>query len=227
MPGIQPNGIRGNQVYMGWAKQAGWGVPLAPARYWRWLTGSRANPLARMQTWREGDAGAYESFAVKRGQWWVVRVVEYLRPITAGAALQALLGSGSDAFTAPTTSTMLAAPITPGATTFQTAASIGAAGTAWLAFTPGYASASNEALNVNLASRSGSGPYTYALAAGQQFLMSHASGDTVASASTHTFTRQYAYDPYTIEIGYGAGGVAPNAAFRMQDCVCYDLELEA
>lgn len=227
MPSIQPNGLRGNQVYMGWAKQAGWDVPLAPTRYWRWLTGSRANPLTRMQTWREGDSSPYESFAVKRGQWWVVRVVEYLRPITAGAALQALLGSGSDVFSAPTISTTLAAPITPGATTFQAAASIGAVGTGWLAFTPGYASVSNEALNVNLASRSGSGPFTYALAAGQRFLMSHASGDTVASAGTHVFTRQYAYDPYTIEIGYGAGGIVPNAAFRIQDCVCYDLEFEA
>lgn len=228
MSGVQPHGLRGNQVYMGWAKQPGWGAPQAPARYWRWLTGSRANPLMRMQTWREGDAGVDESFAVKRGQWWMVRVVEYLRPITAGAALQALLGSGSDAFTAPaTSSTTLAAGITPGATTFQTTTSIGTSGTGWLAFTPGYASASNEALDVDLASRSGSGPFTYALAAGQQFSMPHASGDTVASASTHAFTRQHAYDPYTIEIGYGAGGITPSAAFRIRDCVCYDLELEA
>lgn len=227
MPGIQPNAIRGNQVYMGWAKQTEWGAPLAPASYWRWLTGSRANPLVRLQTWREGDASAFESFAVKRGQWWVARVVEYLRPISAGAAIQALLGSGSDAFTAPATGTTLAAGIVPGATTFQTAASVGATGTGWLAFTPGYASASNEALNVNFASRTGSGPYTYALVAGQQFLMAHASGDPVASASMHVFTRQYAYDPYAIEIGYGAGGITPNAAFRLRDCVCYDLELEA
>lgn len=227
MPGIQPGGIRGNQVYIGWAKQSGWGAPLAPASYWRWLTGSRANPLTRIQTWREGDTSAYESFAAKRGQWWVVRVVEYLRPITAGAAIQALLGSGSDAFTAPTVSATLAAPITPGATTFQTTTTIGIAGTRWCAFTPGYTSASNEALNVDLASRTGGGPYTYALAAGQRFLMRHASGDAVASASTHTFNRQYAYDPYTIETGYGAGGITPNAAFRIQDCICYDLEFEA
>ncbi len=227
MPGIQPNAMRRNQVYMGWAKQPGWGAPLAPARYWRWLTGSQANPLMRIQTWREGDTNACESFAAKRGQWWTMRVVEYLRPITAGAAIQALLGSGSDTFTAPTASANLAAGIAPGATTFQTTATIGAAGTGWFAFTPGYASTSNEALNVDLASRSGSGPYTYALAAGQQFLMRHASGDTVTSASTHAFTRQYAYDPYTIEVGYGAGGVPPNAAFRVQGCVCYDLEFEA
>lgn len=227
MPGIQPNGIRGNQVYMGWAKQPGWGAPLAPARYWRWLTGSRANSLTRIQTWREGDTSAYESFAAKRGQWWTVRVVEYLRPITAGAAIQALLGSGSDAFTAPATRATLAAPIAPEATTFQTTTTIGAAGTGWFAFTPGYVSASNEALNVNLASRSGSGPYTYALASGQHFLMPHASGDAVTSASTHAFTRQYAYHPYTIEVGYGAGGITPNAAFRVQDCVCYDLEFAA
>ncbi len=227
MPGTQPNGIRGNQVYMGWAKQPGWGAPLAPTSYWRWLTGSRANPLTRIQTWREGDTNTSASFAAKRGQWWTVRVVEYLRPITAGAAIQALLGSGSDACTAPTASATLAAGIAPGATTFQTTATIGATGTDWFAFTPGYASASNEALNVNLASRSGSGPYAYALAAGRQFLMPHASGDTVASPTTHAFTRQYAYDPYTIEVGYGAGGVPPNAAFRVQDCVCCDLEFEA
>jgi hypothetical protein len=218
--------IRQNLFYIGWGKQSAWGAAVPPTSFWRWLDGSEANPEAKFATEREGDTSPYMSLIYKSGQYWTVKVVEYLRPITAGCAFQALLGSGSDTYTAPAKSSTLAAAVVAGATTFQSTGDLGNSSTLAINFTPGVASATYEVQTVNLASRTGTGPYTYTLAAGATFKNAHNSGDTITSASTHVFARtSYSYDPYSIEFAFGDGTHAPYQAIRLRDTVCVDLKL--
>lgn len=220
------NTVRDNLFYVGAGKEAVWNTSVAPTWFWRWLDGTDANPDAKFAEERIGDTSPHISLVWRTAQWEMIKVVEYLWPITAGYALQALLGSGSDTFTAPTSSTTLAAAIVAGANTFQATASIGNTGTAWINFTPGYASATYETRNVNLASRTGTGPYTYTLVAGQTFANAHANSDPITSASTHVLTRQVgAFDAYAIEYGFGSAAFGISKAFRVQDCVCTDLTL--
>lgn len=211
--------------YVGAGKEAAWGTAVAPTWFWRWLDGTDANPEAKFAEEREGDGSPHISLVYKTQQYWMIKIVEYLRPITAGYALQALLGSGSDSFAAGT-STTLSAAVVAGATSFQSAASLGNAGTGYVNFTPGYASAVYEVLNVNLASRTGVGPYTYNLVAGQTFANAHANGDTVSLGQVHTLTRQSGqYDAYAIELGFGASAYGVARAIRVRDCVCVELKL--
>lgn len=219
---------RENLFYLGWTKQAAWGTPLAPTFNWRWLDGSDANPEAKFAEEREGDTSPHISLMYKTSQVWGIKVVEYVRPITIGCALEALLGSGSDTYTAPTQATTLNAGVTAGASTFTTVGSIGNTSTGYFNFTPGFASAVYEVLNVNLASRTGSGPYTYTLVAGYTFAYAHNSADVVNNASTHVFTRQTGpFDAYTIETAFGSSSYGVFDVFRIQDCVCTDLTLES
>jgi hypothetical protein len=190
------------------------------------LDGSDANAVIDAGTEREGDTNPFMGLAWKKSQYWQIKVVEYARPQTMGYALQALMGSGSDNYTAPTLSTTLSAGISAGASSFSVNATLGTVGTAYFNFTPGYSSASYEVANVNLASRSGAGPYTYSLVGSGTFAKAHSSSDTVNNVSTHAFTRQLlTYDPYTIEIGWGSSSGGPIIVARIQDCVCYSLKL--
>ena len=218
---------RENLLYFGWTKQAVWGTPLAPTFFWRWLDGSDANPDMKATEEREGDTSPHISLVYKNSQIWGIKIVEYVRPITIGCALEALLGSGSDTFTAPTQSTTLSSPIVAGANSFSVAAAIGTTGTGYFNFTPVFAGATYEVQNVNLASKSGAGPFTYSLVAGYSFSYAHNSSDVVSNGSSHVFTRQTGtYDAYTIESAFGSStfGFTPEA-FRIQDCVCTALEL--
>lgn len=224
--GLTP--ISENLFAIGWAKQTQWGTAVAPAFWWQWLDGTDGNPMPKFKQERQGDTSPDISLVWKTGQWWEIKIVEYARPITAGCALQALHGSGSDAFTAPAKSTTLSAPVVAGATSFSSTASLGNTGTGYINFTPGYSSATYEALNVNLASQTGTGPYTYNLVAGQTFKNAHASSDPVTSGSIHTFTRQpLAYDAYSLDLGFGspAGGIGQ--AIRVQDAVCVELDIDS
>jgi len=215
---------RENLYYLGWGKQAAWNTPVAPTNYWRWLDGSDANPDRKVQKEREGDTSPLISLIYPTGQHWVVKVVEYVRPITAGCALQAILGTNSDTYTAPTQSGTLSAAIVAGATSFQTALNLGSSGTIALNFTPGIGNATYEVQTVNIASKSGTGPYTYTLNGGVTFKNAHANGDTITSQSSHVFTRQpTTYDPYSLEAAFSQAGFGK--AFRIQDAVCYQLKI--
>lgn len=222
--GLTP--IRGNDVYIGWTKQAAWGTPLAPTFFWRWLDGSEWNPDRKMTSEREGDTSPFISISWATAQMGLVKIVEYARPITAGCALQAFLGSGSDTYTAPTKSTTLAAAVTLPATTFQSTADLGSVGTMAVAIEGGYASTTGEVVNVNLVSRTGTGPYTYTLNGGASFARAHSNSGTIVSQASHAFTRQIqTYDPYTLEWAYGHAGGTPAQAWRLQDAVCTELKI--
>jgi hypothetical protein len=107
-------------------------------------------------------------------------------------------------------------------------APIGTTGTGYFNVTPGYATAAYEVVNVNLASKTGTGPYTYSLVAGTTFQNAHASSDTVTNASTHAFSRQpNTYDPYTLEYAFGHNGGSPAQAWRLQDAVCTELKISS
>lgn len=223
------NVFRENALYVGAAKEAAWGTGVAPTWFYQWLDGSEANPEPKVKTEREGDASPFEALAYRQEQHEVIKIVEYGRPILAGYALQALLGTGSDTYTAPTVSGVLNAPVVAGATTFVTTASIGNVGASVpFNFTPGYTSSVYEVRLVNLTSRTGTGPYTYTLVAGQSFLYAHNTSDVVNNASTHAFARKLAsYDPYSIEIGYNTDGGSLQQALRFIDAVCVQLDIES
>ena len=222
--GLTP--LRENLVYIGWSKQAAWHTPLAPTSFWRWLDGSMADDEIKMTTAREGDTSPHVSLAFKNAQYATAKIVEYLRPRTAGCALQALLGTGSDAYTPPTFATTLAAAIVAGATTFQSTANLGNVGTLALNFTPGVAVQNYEVATADLTTRTGTGPWTYTLATAATFKQAHGNGDALTTVSTHTFTRGLStFDPYTIEIGRGDGVNAPFQVVRLVDAICYDLTI--
>lgn len=220
--------IQQNLFYIGAAKQNQWGTAVPATWFWRWLDGTDANPVPKFGQEREGDTSPYISLVWKQGQWWEIKIVEYVRPILAGYALQALLGTGSDAYTAPATSTTFAAPVAAGATSFESAVSLGNAGTAYFNFTPGYSSAVYEVLNINLASQTGTGPYTYNLVAGQKFKYPHAQNDAITTTSVHTLTRQpLTYDAYSFDLGYGLAAGGLSQAIRVQDAVCVELDVDS
>lgn len=222
--GLTP--IRGNDAYVGYGKQAAWQTPVAPTCFPTWLDGSEWGSEVKVASEMQGDASPHKGFMYKTGQYGMVKIVEYARPIGAGYALQGLLGTGSDTYTAPTQSGTLAAAVLAGATSFQTALNLGSTGTLGMNFTPGLTSLVYEAQSVDLTTKSGVGPYTYSLAAGAKFLYGHALGDAITSASSHAFTRQLlTYDPYTIEFGWGYKTGTPSEIWRLQDAVCTDLKI--
>jgi hypothetical protein len=210
---------------MGFAKQSVWGTAVAPTFFSRWLDGSDAEPNTKVQKEREGDTSPFVALMYKTEQMWELKVVEYIRPIGVGFILQALLGTGSDAFTAPTQATTLSAPITVGANTFNVNGAIGTVGNAFFNFTPGYASAAYEVANVNLASKTGAGPFTYTLQSGT-FQNAHSTSDVVNNASVHVMTRQQTtYDAYAWEVAFGNSTFGK--VFRISNCVCTGLTLSS
>lgn len=219
-----PNVLAENIYYLGWAKQSVWGTAVAPTVFSHWLDGTTAEPNLTQKTEREGDTGPFITLAYKQRQMWQIQIVEYIRPITVGYILQALLGTGSDTFTAPTASSTLSSPIVAGTNTFSVAASIGTTSTGFFNFTPGYSSANYEVQNVNLGSKTGAGPFTYTLQSGT-FQNAHSSSDVVSSASSHVFTRQNStYDAYAFEIG--RGNIATfGDVFRITNCVCTQVKM--
>lgn len=221
--------IADNLAYFGRAKQAAWGTAIAtPTSYHTWLDGSDVMDGAQHQTQRVGDTSPYNALAWKSGQYWGFKIVEYIRPYVAGYVLEALLGSGSDTYTPPTkASTVGAAGILAGGTTFPSVVDLGNVGSAALNFDPGYANPLYEVQTVDLTTRTGvSTPWTYTLAAGGAFKNAHAAASVINSASKHVFTRQSgAYDPCTYEIGYGLTGSPIKGAIRMTDAVCTDLTI--
>jgi hypothetical protein len=222
--GLTP--IRGNDAYVGYGKQSAWGTPVAPTCWPWWLDGSEWGGEVKVASELQGDSSPFKSLMYKTDQYGTVKIAEYARPIGAGYALQGLLGTGSDAYSAPTMSGTLSSSVAAGATSFSTALNLGVTGTLGLNFTPGLASAVYETQTVDLTTKTGTGPFTYSLVTGAKFLYAHNSADVITSASTHLLTRQVTtYDPYTIEFGWGAKGGGPTQVWRLQDAVCTDLKI--
>lgn len=218
--------IRDNLFYVGGVKQAAWGTAVTPSTWFhRWLDGTDITDGAVYGSEREGDTSPFVSLVWKTGQYWGFKVVEYVRPQIAGYAFQALLGVNSDAYTAPTKSGTLSAQAAAGATTFSTATDLGNVGTLAMNFDPGYSNPLYEVQTVNLASKTGVGPFTYTLANAAVFKNTHANAAIITSQSLHKFTRQLVgYDPYTYEFGYGLAATT-HGAFRLTDAVCTDITL--
>jgi hypothetical protein len=224
--GLTP--IRGNDAYIAGAKQAAWGTAVAPTWWFKWLDGFAPEVTPTFEEEMEGDTSPFKSIVTKNEQLGMVKIVEYARPQVSGYSLQGVMGSGSDTYTAPATSTTLSAAIVAGATAFSVPASIGTVGTVALNFTPGYAVAAYEVATADLTTKTGTGPYTYSLAAGAKFKNAHAMGDAVTSASTHAFSRQpYTFDPYTLEYAFGHNGGSPAQAWRLQDAVATELKISS
>lgn len=217
-------------AYMMYAKQSAWGTPVTPTQGWRWLRGSGHQPNATFQKEREGDSQIYTSLIYKTAQYHVIKVVEYGRPVTLGCAVQALLGTGSDSLTTAAKSTTLSGSgNTAGSTTVAVVGDLGNTGTLAVHInpgTPGSYTTTYEVVTLDCTSRSGAGPYTYTIASSGTLRFGHSAAEVVRSTSSHALTGQRTtYDPYTIEVGYGVSGNAPQLAFRYTDAVCTDLTI--
>ena len=220
--------FRQNAVYVGGAKQSAWGAGLVPTWYWLWLDGTDANPDAKTKVEMEGDTSGYEALAWKTSQYEIVKIVEYGRPIIAGYALQALLGTGSDTYTAPTVNTTLSSAVTAGASSCSVAANIGNTGTAAVEVTAGYGKTGTEVVTLDLTTKTGTGPYVYTLANTATFKQPHASGDAVISAAGHALAPKFAtFDPYSIEVGWNTDGGTLQQALRYVDACCMQLDIES
>lgn len=218
--------IRDNLFYIGGGKQAAWNTAVAPTWFHRWLDSTDADGSVQYGSEREGDTSPYLSLVYKSGQYWAFKIVEYVRPQIAGYALQALLGTGSDTYTAPTMAGTLSSAVVAGATSFSTALNMGNTGTLALNVDPGYSNNLYEVVNVDLTSKIGTGPYTYNLVAGGTFKYAHAGAAVINSASTHVFAKQpYTFDPYSYEFGWGAAAAPISGAIRMVDSVCTGLTI--
>jgi hypothetical protein len=216
------NTFRDNAVYIGYGKQAAWGTAIAPTNFWIWRDGSDANPSAKLQVEREGDTSGVPSLAYKTWQGGALKIVEYARPTMVGCALQALLGTASDTYTA-TINTTLSAQATAGATTVILVGNIGNVGTQAVALEGGYAAPNLEVITLDLTTRTGTGPWTYTLAAAATVQRTHLISTTVTAAS-HAFSPKYAFDPYTIEVGWNTDGGTVQVE-RYIDAICYDIEI--
>jgi hypothetical protein len=220
--------FRNNLFYVAGAKQSAWNTAITtPVWYHKWLDGTDVIDGAQHQAEREGDTSRYVSLVYKSGQYWGFKVVEYLRPRTAGFVFENFFGSGSDTYTGPTKSTTLSGSgNTAGSTTVVTVGDLGNTSNGYLNITPGLTSATYEVVNVDYTSRTGVGPYTYTLMNSGTLKQSHLAGDAVTSNSKHVFKpNSFQFDPCTYEIGYGVAGQGTRRAIRLTDCVCSDFGL--
>lgn len=219
--------IANNLAYFGRAKQSAWGTAVTtPTAYHTWLDGSDVIDGAQHQMQRQGDTSPYNSIAWKSGQYWGFKVVEYVRPYVVGAMMEALLGSGSDTYTAPTKSGTFAGAVTAGAATFTTTTDLGNTGSLVIGVDAGFSNTAYEVVTVDCTTKTGGPTFTYTLAASGTFKNAHSGGAAFATASKHVLTRQSgAYDPCTYEIGYGLPGSPIKGAIRMTDAVLTDMTI--
>ncbi len=222
------NVIENNLAYFGAAKQSAWGTAVTtPTWYHRWLDGSALIEGAQQTSQRVGDTSPAVSLSWKTGQYWGFKVVEYMWPQSLGYVLAALLGTNSDTYTAPTKSTTLSgASNTAGASSLVLVGDLGNTGTLALNVNPGYASTTYEVVSIDATTRSGSGPYTYTIAASGTLKYTHSAGETVNNLSQHVFTRQpTTFNPCTYEVGFGTSSNTTKQAIRLTDAVCTDLTI--
>lgn len=220
--------IQRNLYYVGGAKQTLWGTSVAPTWFHKWLDGTKEAPQVRLQNEMEGDVTQTETLAYKQAQFRQFTIIEYARPTIAGYALQSLLGTSSDTLTAATKTSTLSAPIVAGATTFVSIGDLGNVGASQaVGFSTAYGSTSYEVATVDLTTRTGTGPWTYTLAASGTFKKAHAAADAIAFPSTHALSESavFTYDPYSYEFGYGVSGGPVNRVLRVRDAVCYGLRI--
>ncbi len=208
------------KFYFALKKQTALDTPAVPDTFFRWIDGTTVEPEMKIEEVYEGDGSRDVSLVFKTGQWWKGKLVAYVRPQELGHLLQAVFGSGADTASVVGVSTTLAASASAGATTVSSTATfsigdvvqIGSGGTAE------YRTLTNV---------SGAGPYTLTFTGGLTY--AHASGQTVARNTTHTFSVQDDLNYYTIEMGAThaaliAGSKAP--IYRVQDCIFTKFEVE-
>lgn len=209
--------IRSDNAYVGISKQTTQGTPVAPTSFVRWLDGTKFEfDLKVEQVW-EGDGTRRLSQLIKNQQSVKSTIVFNPRPIELGLFEQASMGSGSDAVTAPTTSTTLSSAASANATTFSLTANTGltGSGTAVLMLTPG---GTTEEVVTITTPVTGAGPYTATIANSGTLKNAHSSGDAVISAATHVITDQSDGNYFTIEFGLGSLNSGAGPTIRITDC---------
>jgi hypothetical protein len=209
--------IRSDNAYVGIAKQASQGVPVAPSLFVRWLDGTKLDIDLKTDTIYEGDGSRRLGIVVKKSQSVKATIVFNPRPIELGFFETAALGIGADTVTPPTVNTTLAAAATKGASTLSLASNTGLTsnGTAVVNVSPGTA---NEEIVSIVTPVTGTGPYTATIANSGVLKNNHSSGDTVVSSTTHTITDQSDGNYYTLEFGLGSLFGANGATLRITDC---------
>lgn len=209
--------IRADNAYIGLSKQTTQGTPVAPSTFVRWLDGSKYEyDLKTEEVW-EGDGTRRLSQIIKNKQSVKVTVNFNPRPIELGFFECAAMGIGSDAVSAPSVATTLAASATAGATSISLTSNVGltGSGTATLILSAGTA---NEEVVVVTTPGTGAGPYAYTLANSAVLKKSHSNSDAASTSATHVLTDQSDGSYYTVEVGLGSlsGGAGPT--LRVTDC---------
>src|SRR5260221_357681 len=155
--------FRDNTGDIGWAKKATRGTGPAPTNWGRWRAGRDGVTNKNAPIERGGDQSGFASLPYIDRATGMIKIIEYARPIVLGCALQSLLGTGSDAFTA-TVNTTLGVQATAGATTITSIADLGNTGNQGVVLEGGVASTNLEAILVHKTTRTGTGPWVYTLA---------------------------------------------------------------
>src|SRR3954462_3584879 len=114
--------IRNDNAYVGITKQVSQGTPIAPSTFLRWLDGTKFEFDLKVESVWEGDGTRRLSQLIKNKQSVKMTVNFNPRPVEMGLVEQMAMGAGSDAYTAPATTTTLASSVIVGATSISLAA---------------------------------------------------------------------------------------------------------
>lgn len=206
--------LRASNAYLGVGKQTAQGTAVAPSYFPRWLDGSSFEFDAKFEDIYEGDTTRRLSQIIKNGQQMKIKQVFYPRPNEVAFFEGAALGSGSDTYTAPTISTTTSGTNSAGATTLVTVGNGGLTGTG-TSYVIVDAGTANEEIVALTTPGTGTGPYTYTIAAGGTLKFTHSAGATVQGAGNHVLTDQSDGNYYSLELSLGG---ASGLILRVRDC---------
>lgn len=211
--------IRSDNAYFGISKETTPGTPVAPSVFPRWMDGTSIEIDLGAEDVKEGESRRLSTI-VKNRQMVKIKLTATLRAIELGFFETAALGSGADAYTAPTVSTTMSALSLLGATSLSVAANTGLTGSGTIALVIGAGTASEE-IAMFTTPVTGTGPYTLAVAGtynGGALKLAHANASTVQSAANHVMTDQSDGNYYTIEMGLGSLFGANGTTLRIRTC---------
>lgn len=212
--------IRSDNAYFGISKETSPGTPVAPSVFPRWMDGTSIEIDLGAEDVKEGDGSRRLSTIVKNRQMVKIKLTATLRAVELGFFETAALGSGSDAYTAPTVSTTMSSSSLVSATSISVAANTGLTGSGTIALAIGAGTASEE-IAVFTIPVTGTGPYTLTVANtynGGALKLAHANASTVQSAANHVITDQSDGNYYTIEVGLGSLFGANGTTLRVRTC---------
>ena len=222
--------IRSDNAYFGLGKEVTPGTPVAPTYFPRWEDGSKIEIDCKIEEIWEGDGSRHLSLAVKNLQMVKIKLVCRPRANEMGFLEMLAMGTGSDAYTAPTTNTTLSSASSVGATTISVAANTGLTGSTQLPLVLGTGLATEE-IALFLPPVTGAGPYTLNVAAayngGLGLKTAHLSAAAVQGPSTHLLTDQTAGQYVTVEVGLGSLFSGPGTTLRVRSCMVDTIKRSA